>query len=204
MTTRYRQDTAEIDIALDTDNNDHQHGEAVEAVLTQSVQMAGGNLPAEPKAEETDQRIEGIVIGRLVKAETGESARPIVEFPGFPDLGHLPAIATVSLRQEDEGRDVALTFEAGDPQKPILLGIIHGPEEHRLKIPEGDLDGHEDITVERDGERLVLSAEKEIVLQCGKSSITLTRAGKVIIRGTYVLSRSSGVNRIKGGSVQLN
>jgi hypothetical protein len=34
--------------------------------------------------------------------------------------------------------------------------------------------------------------------------LTLTHAGKVLIRGAYVLSRSSGVNRIKGGSVQIN
>ncbi|MEW5071937.1 hypothetical protein AB1P14_09365, partial [Pseudomonas aeruginosa] len=38
----------------------------------------------------------------------------------------------------------------------------------------------------------------------GKASITLTRAGKVIIRGAYLSSRSTGVNRIKGGSVQIN
>ena len=31
-----------------------------------------------------------------------------------------------------------------------------------------------------------------------------TKAGKVILGGAYVLSRSSGVNRIKGGSVQIN
>ena len=49
-----------------------------------------------------------------------------------------------------------------------------------------------------------ITAEKEIVLKCGKASITLTKAGKVIIRGTYLLNRSSGVNRIKGGSVQIN
>jgi hypothetical protein len=53
-------------------------------------------------------------------------------------------------------------------------------------------------------ERLELMAEKEIVLRVGDASITLTRAGKIILRGTYVLSRSSGVNRIKGGSVQIN
>ena len=50
----------------------------------------------------------------------------------------------------------------------------------------------------------MLTAEHEIVLRCGKASLTLTRAGKVLIRGTYLLSRSSGVNRIKGGSVQIN
>ncbi|MGV8750478.1 DUF6484 domain-containing protein, partial [Pseudomonas aeruginosa] len=55
-----------------------------------------------------------------------------------------------------------------------------------------------------DGERLEFSAEREIVLRCGKASITLTRAGKVIIHGAYLSSRSTGVNRIKGGSVQIN
>ena len=49
-----------------------------------------------------------------------------------------------------------------------------------------------------------LHARKEIVLKCGKSSITMTRAGKVIIRGTYISTKSSGANRIKGGSVQIN
>ncbi len=38
-------------------------------------------------------------------------------------------------------------------------------------------------TATADGERLVLTAEKEIVLECGKASITLTRAGKILIRG---------------------
>ena len=50
----------------------------------------------------------------------------------------------------------------------------------------------------------MVSARDQLVLRCGKASVTLTRAGKVLIEGTYVLSRSSGVNKIKGGSVQLN
>jgi hypothetical protein len=55
-----------------------------------------------------------------------------------------------------------------------------------------------------DGKRITFDAQEEIVLQCGKASITLTRAGKVLVRGEYLLSRSSGVNSIKGGSVQIN
>lgn len=58
--------------------------------------------------------------------------------------------------------------------------------------------------LERNGERLVFEAEQEIVLKCGRASITLTRAGKILIRGAYLLARSSGVNRIQGGSVQIN
>ena len=55
-----------------------------------------------------------------------------------------------------------------------------------------------------DGRRVVLDAKDEIVLRCGKASITLRRNGRIVIRGTYVETRSQGTNRIKGGSVQIN
>ena len=47
-------------------------------------------------------------------------------------------------------------------------------------------------------------SDREIVLRCGEASITLTRAGKVLIRGTYILTRSSGANRVKGAAVEIN
>ena len=49
-----------------------------------------------------------------------------------------------------------------------------------------------------------MTADREITLRCGKASITLTGAGKLLLHGAYLLSRSLGVNRIKGGSVQIN
>ncbi|MDX2148819.1 MAG: hypothetical protein SFZ23_14995 [Planctomycetota bacterium] len=58
--------------------------------------------------------------------------------------------------------------------------------------------------VHADDERVSLTARNEISIRCGRASITLTRAGKVLIKGAYVLSRSTGANRIKGGSVQIN
>ncbi len=58
--------------------------------------------------------------------------------------------------------------------------------------------------MDADGQRMVVSAKEQLVLRCGQASITLTKAGKVLIDGTHVLSRASGVNRVKGGSVQLN
>jgi uncharacterized protein (DUF2345 family) len=60
------------------------------------------------------------------------------------------------------------------------------------------------VQLDSDGQRMLVSAKKELTLRCGKASITLTEAGKVLIQGSYVSSRSTGVNRIKGGSVQLN
>ena len=40
--------------------------------------------------------------------------------------------------------------------------------------------------------------------RCGKASITLRRNGRVLIRGFRVETRAEAVNRIKGGSVQIN
>lgn len=50
----------------------------------------------------------------------------------------------------------------------------------------------------------MLSAEKAIELQPGKASIRTTKAGKALIRGESVLSRSAGVNRVEVWSVRIN
>jgi hypothetical protein len=94
------------------------------------------------------------------------------------------------------GREVALMFEEGNPDRPLIVGVLKAmlPPTPQAKP----------IQARVDGETITLAAGKEIVLRCGKASITLTREGKVQICGTYLLSRSSGVNRIQGGSVELN
>jgi hypothetical protein len=55
-----------------------------------------------------------------------------------------------------------------------------------------------------DGETVRLEAREEIVLRCGKGSITLRKDGKIAIKGTHLLSRATGVLRIKGGQVNIN
>jgi hypothetical protein len=55
-----------------------------------------------------------------------------------------------------------------------------------------------------DNKRIEIEGQDEVVLRCGKASITLRRNGRVVIRGAYVESRSDGTNRIKGGNVQIN
>jgi hypothetical protein len=102
------------------------------------------------------------------------------------------------LKPTDRGREVALMFVNGDPWQPLIIGFLQPPQ----GAPTSE--SSPALAAEIDGERLVFTAKQEIVLQCGQASLTLTKAGKVVIRGTYLLSRSSGVNRIKGGSVQIN
>jgi hypothetical protein len=125
-----------------------------------------------------------------------DSGFPMVTIPGRPEL--LVAKHTCALGAADAGREVVLAFENGEPGKPIVMGVLQPPV---LSHTEAHA---QPASASLDGEQIMLSAKNEIVLRCGKASITLTRAGKIIIRGAYVLSRSSGVNRIKGGSVQIN
>lgn len=53
-------------------------------------------------------------------------------------------------------------------------------------------------------EELVFEAAKTIVLKCGASSVTLRHDGKVLIKGTELVSHAHRLNRIKGGSVAIN
>lgn len=150
---------------------------------------------------ETPARVDGVVIGRLVGLDQG--ADVLVDWPGCPVSGGQKARVMTSIAPNDVGRGVALLFEGGDPAKPVVMGLLFQGHHAAVAGPtiEFSPDGAEAIV---DGERVVISAEKDIVLQCGKASITLTRAGKIILRGEYVSSRASGVHRIQGGSVQIN
>ena len=145
-----------------------------------------------------------VVVGRL--AGLNDAGEPLVRHPLDSSGRVVLARTTVPVDKSQIDREVVLAFERGDVTKPIVLGVLWRSGE----TPAADSPASRP-TVSRpiveatlDGETLVLNAEQEIVLRCGKASLTLTRAGKVLIRGTYLLSRSSGVNRIKGGSVQIN
>lgn len=148
--------------------------------------------PAEVSA--VGGRIDGVVIGELI-ALKDQGATPLVLYSGGAALA---ARSTVDLHGGHIGRSVVLMFEGGDPRRPIVMGVLRGGESWPLSEAPGN------VEVDADGERMVVCAKERLVLRCGKASITLTRAGKVLIEGAYVLSRSSGVNRVKGGSVQLN
>lgn len=139
----------------------------------------------------------GVVIGELI-GMTSEGRNPLILYPGQPGSTALAARTVIDLHGPHIGCKVVLTFEDGDPGKPIVMGILRESEDWPLAEQPGQLE------VDLDGERLIISAKEQLVLRCGEASITLTRAGKVVIRGTYLLSRSSGVNRVTGGSVQIN
>ena len=153
------------------------------------------------------ETISTVKVGKITRID--ENGHVIVDFPGNT-RGPLSARFTDAIGQKlihldrTTAPEVILLFENDDPELPIIIDTISSfideivkPEDINLKV-----DKPKNVTV--DGEKITFDAKEQIEIKCGKSSITLTRAGKILIRGAYLLNRSSGVNRIKGGSVQIN
>jgi hypothetical protein len=139
---------------------------------------------------------------------------PLVDFPGNAH-GPLAARTTVPLDgiALGSGRGavaaaphaVLLVFEHERSDEPIVVGLLEplGSGSTSTRQAPGDSPPPK-IEAKIDGRRVVLEAEDELELRCGEATITLRRNGRVVIRGAYVETRSRGVNRIKGGSVQIN
>jgi hypothetical protein len=91
------------------------------------------------------------------------------------------------------GARVLLALVNGDETQPIVLGLLEPPD-------VSDTGGQ----AERIPETLRVEAGRELVIECGEAKITLRKDGRIEIRGTHLISRSSGPNKIKGGSVFIN
>jgi hypothetical protein len=122
-------------------------------------------------------------------AKTGA---PLVDIPGSPHPKRLIARSCVTLTEADIGKQIVVAAEVSNAGAPIVIGIIQPAAPRRT------------FEVSADGHSVTLSANESIALKCGEASVTLSRDGKVVIRGKHVVTHASGVNRIRGGSVELN
>jgi hypothetical protein len=165
-----------------------QAGDLLAPLLESPIAGRGSSLPALPAGA-------AVVIGELV-ALADDGASPWVGYPGQPGPRPLCARTAVDLHARHVGAQVVLAFEQGDPARPVVIGL--------LREPARDAGEPAAVQIDADGRRVEIVARERLVLRCGQASITLTRAGKVLIEGSYVLSRATGANQIKGGSIQLN
>jgi hypothetical protein len=101
-------------------------------------------------------------------------------------------------------QQAVVLFEHGNRSRPIIVGFIETIQPEPAAPQPDAAEKAPIIEADVDGKRVRLTAHDEIVLECGPASVTLRRNGRVIIRGTYVETRSEGTNRIKGGQVQIN
>jgi hypothetical protein len=175
-----------VEIALAKQSEENAAAASLQQLFDAPVEVQ--DAPSQPG------RSEGVVVGTLVGMRGPHE--PLVVYPGQSKA--IGARTTIDLHGVHIGQKVVLMFEGADPGRPIVMGCLRGREGWPLDDRPGQ------VEVDADGERLIVSAKEQLVLRCGKASVTLTKAGKVLIQGTYLLNRSSGVNRIKGGSVHVN
>ena len=160
-----------------------------------------------------------VVIGNLTGI--GASGEPVVDFALNRQTQPLIAVSAMSLSHRHIGRKVVLMFIDGDLRKPLIIGLVYSPlheiiENFELAAIRSDVTTdvvassspdeviNADSEMHVDGRKVILEAQEEVVLKCGEASITLSKSGKISIRGKYILNRATGVNRILGGSVQVN
>ena len=96
------------------------------------------------------------------------------------------------------------TVQGAQQWEIIPVDVSVGDGDAETNGSKGESRAAPGTPIQETPEEVVVTAEKQLTLRCGKASITLTKSGKIILRGKYILSRSEGVNRIKGGSVQIN
>jgi uncharacterized protein DUF6484 len=140
---------------------------------------------------------EGCVVGTLVAVT--EAGTPLVQLPGSDTAqpAQILSGATDSLPrdQSEFPVPVLLAITGNKRELPIVVGRLQPSVQKTLPAR------HEVLV---DGKRLVFEAEREIVLRCGKGSITITSDGKITIKGIDLTSRAARVNKIKGASVNIN
>ncbi len=126
----------------------------------------------------------GACVGRVVRVEANGDV--LVDFRGNQ---HGPIRARVATTEEFKGaaQPVLLVFEDGDPGLPVVAGVVR--------------DG---VRRQESKRTLMFEATEEISITCGKSSITLRKDGRVVIKGTDLVSRAARTNKIRGAAVKIN
>ena len=153
------------------------------------------------------RQIDGVRVGRIVNVD--ERGQVFVDFPGNTQ-GPVAArfINSTKLQIIDQvasaNQDILLVFENNDSRLPIIIDTLGALVDDIIDSSTISLDVKRPKDVLIDGKRVTLDAKEEIVLRCGKASIILRSDGKVVIKGTNLLSRSRGMNKIKGGAVHIN
>jgi hypothetical protein len=94
----------------------------------------------------------------------------------------------------------ALVARTTDPTpRHILVGLVRDRVATKaVSARPGTLE------VGLDGETLKLTADRDLVLQCGEAKLTLRKDGKIVLSGSNILSTSRGPHRIKGATIALN
>jgi len=160
---------------------------------------------------------DSLLIGKVVSIN--DYGNPMIAYNEITKDFPIEALTTVPINASSVGKDVAVSFAQNQGGVPIIMGVIRRilddvmsqqaetvmPIAQQLDQTDQPInDGINRPEIVVDGSKLEISAADEITLRCGKSSITLNKNGKILIKGDHMLNRTSGSYKIKSGSIQLN
>jgi hypothetical protein len=151
------------------------------------------------------------VAGRIVGCT--DRGQILVVWPGQPSP--LPAEALWQPVALDwaQCRGLRALLALSEGGRPFVLGLLDSPpaaawrNEPAAAVPGDEAAGCGAPAPESPAgqpEFLKLESARELILQCGQAKIALRADGRITILGGYILTRSTGPTKIKGGSVQIN
>lgn len=140
-------------------------------------------------------------IGRVAKIT--QDRRVLVSYPGCRRES-VQALLVQPLGSGESvgfeiGDPVLLVFDEADSGLPIVVGTLR---DRMQREQPATRDKPKDLTV--DGRRVVIEGKEEIVLKCGRASVTLRADGRLQIKGQHVVSRAASTNAVRGGQVRIN
>lgn len=149
--------------------------------------------PARKTAKRTARRIVQpapslpVEVGRVIQVD---ERAVLVE---VASRGPQPRTASSVVAHGDlqAGDRVVVVALAGAPAELVILGRLFDAQ-----APARD--------VRINGRKVSVEANTELVLKCASATIRIAHDGLVAVRGDRVVTQASGVNRIRGGSVEIN
>ena len=154
------------------------------------------------------------LLGHIIRlSETGQ---PIVRYQYKSQIFEELAVFTCAKSQLLKNASVVLLFIENNIGQPIISGVLAEENSH-LRLEETIRQTEESVLEASiaseevpsqisppNAEHLIIENKDGITLRTGKSTITLTPDGYVLINGRYITAEASKVNRITGGTVKIN
>jgi hypothetical protein len=141
------------------------------------------NEASESKQRASTPPLGSVTIGKIAGI-TADGA-PLVSWESRQDTPPLQALSQIPLTTEEIGRRCTLLFEGGDPQRPVILGLLYDHQANRQ--------GYQ-----------IIQADDALILQCGASRIEMFEDGRIMVQGIQIDNQAYGPYRIKGASVKVN
>ena len=157
--------------------------------------------PRSPQIKHAPEKVDGIALGTLIAFADNGDALVNIDYFGFKNLS---AQTLVELNHSHLTLQVALGFQAGNPYRPIVLGLLHQAKNEKEAIAHEIQPSQQELVITQQGKRITIEAEQELELRCGEAVILLTADGHIQLRGGYITSHADATQRIRGGSVQIN